>query len=99
MISADTKFEPGIYNLPNGISIISSNVILDINHATISGDIGSKIAIKIANNLHNIQIMNGRIEGYEYGIQVMHCSNISIQNNHLHTMTKHDHFGQVIWLS
>src|SRR3989344_3290206 len=36
-VSQSTTFQLGTYNLPSGISIVSNNVVLDCNGATLQG--------------------------------------------------------------
>ena len=67
-ITTDTKLEPRIYILPEGITIDSDNVTLDGNGATIMGTdktIGQGIKVF---GRKNIIIKNLRVLNYYHGI-------------------------------
>jgi parallel beta-helix repeat protein len=79
-INKDTRLEPKIYVLPEGITIDSDNVTLDGQGATIMGT--DKIAsqgIKVGNR-KNIIIKNLRILNYYHGISIKKSVGIEICN-------------------
>eukprot|EP01084_Bolivina_argentea_P288452 495086_1 len=82
-ISEDTTFVSGTYHLPNGVSIVSSNIILDMNNATFIGNNYNNVGITVVSNLENITILNGNINTYYYAIKIENCSNILIENNNI----------------
>jgi len=79
-ITQDTIFDPGTYNLRNGIEIGADNVILDCNNAVLNGSGKSSInnsCIASANGKNigilicqkkNVTIKNCYIDKYNYGI-------------------------------
>jgi len=82
VINQNTILQNGISKFPNGISIGSDNIILDMNKATFLGENFQNFGIKIQNR-SNIQILNGIISNYYYAILVQSSSEISIINNTL----------------
>ncbi|MBU0615515.1 MAG: hypothetical protein KJ601_05455 [Nanoarchaeota archaeon] len=74
ILSTDTTFTPGTYNLPNGIKIRTSGVDLDCNGATIQGS-GGGSGITIDNSQYfygpdSWSIKNCNIEDYGHGITI-----------------------------
>lgn len=55
LISSNTVFKKGIYYLPNGIKIISSNIVMDFNGAIFIGNNFTNTGIYLA-NITNITI-------------------------------------------
>ncbi len=77
--------QPGVYCLSsdlsaNNITITSSDVSLDLKGHTIS-NLGSSMAISIADNLSRITIQNGFIDGSEEGVSLgLDNTDITIKN-------------------
>ena len=79
-IKQDTKLEPKVYLLPEGITIDSDNVTLDGNGATIMGtDKTASRGINISGR-KNIIIKNLRILNYYHGISIKKSTGIEICN-------------------
>jgi parallel beta-helix repeat protein len=79
-INKDTKLEPKVYLLPEGITIDSDNVTLDGNGATIMGtDKTANQGIKVSGR-KNITIKNLRILNYYHGISIKKSERIEIYN-------------------
>jgi parallel beta-helix repeat protein len=77
-INKDTKLEPQVYLLPEGITIDSDNVTLDGNGATIMGtDRTANQGIKISGR-KNITIKNLRVLNYYHGISIKKSGKIEI---------------------
>ena len=77
-INKDTKLEPKVYLLPEGITIDSDNVVLDGHGATIMGT--HKTAsqgIKVFGR-KNITIKNLRILNYYHGVSIQKSTGIEI---------------------
>ncbi|HET9907429.1 MAG TPA: hypothetical protein VFQ23_12325, partial [Anaerolineales bacterium] len=68
-LSKDTKLEPRVYLLPEGISIDSDNVTLDGQGATIIGVDKTGEGIKIFGR-KNVTIKNLRVMNYYHGISI-----------------------------
>ena len=82
VITEDTTFVPGTYNLPNGVSIGASGVTLDMNQATLVGtDFGNYGVTCIGSN--DVTIMNGIVENYYYGMRIEDGSGIQVLDNDL----------------
>ena len=79
-INKDTKLEPKVYLLPEGITIDSDNVTLDGHGATILGtDKTHSQGIKV-NGRKNIIIKNLRILNYYHGISIKKSTGVEICN-------------------
>src|SRR5690349_11369792 len=79
-INTDTKLEPKVYLLPEGITIDSDNLMLDGHGATIIGtDKTVSQGINISGR-KNIVIKNLRILNYYHGISVKKSKGIEIRD-------------------
>jgi len=78
IITQDTTFCEGEYELPNGISIGEDNIILDCNEAVLNGT-GSGKGIDLFLKT-NVEIKNCFISNFEYGIHIIAINN-TITNN------------------
>ena len=79
-IKQDTKLEPKVYLLPEGITIDSDNVVLDGHGATIMGtDKTASQGIEISGR-KNITIKNLRILNYYHGISIKKSTGIEIHD-------------------
>ena len=79
-IKQNTKLEPKVYLLPEGITIDSDNVTLDGHGATIIGtDKTASQGIKVSGR-KNITIKNLRILNYYHGISIKKSTGIEICN-------------------
>jgi parallel beta-helix repeat protein len=77
-INKDTKLEPKVYLLPEGITIDSDNVVLDGHGATIMGtDKAASQGIKVSGR-KNITIKNLRILNYYHGISIQKSTGVEI---------------------
>ena len=82
-INETTKFCTGTYNLPNGISVGTDNIILDCNGAELIGNY-STLPYSTGINIdtkNNINIINCFITQFMNGIIVRESSNVNIINN------------------
>ncbi len=79
-INQDTKLEPKVYILPEGITIDSDNITLDGHGATILGtDKTTSQGIKV-NGRKNILIKNLRVLNYYHGISIQKSTGIEIRD-------------------
>ena len=79
-IDTDTKLEPRIYLLPEGITIEADNVTLDGQGATILGtDKTSSQGVKVFGR-KNITIKNLRVLNYYHGVSIKQSSGIEISH-------------------
>jgi parallel beta-helix repeat protein len=77
-IRTDTRLEPKIYVLPEGITIDSDGVTLDGNGATLLGtDKTASQGIKISGR-RNIRVKNLRILNYYHGISIRNSTQVEI---------------------
>ena len=78
-ITKDTQLEPRVYFLPEGISIVSDNVTLDGQGATIMGINKAGEGIKVSGR-KNVTIKNLRVLNYYHGISIQKSEGIEISN-------------------
>jgi len=81
IITQNTVFVPGIYNLPNGITISASNIVLDGNGATLVG-VGTQYVtgIKDSGTVSGITVKNCNVEYYWDGM-IIYAPYSQILNN------------------
>jgi parallel beta-helix repeat protein len=82
VITEDTTFEPGTYNLPNGVSIGASGITLDMNGATLVGTDFLNYGVTCI-GFDSVVIANGIVRNYYYGMRVEEGSGIHILGNDL----------------
>ena len=82
-ISQSTTFNPGTYNLPGGIVIIRSNLVLDCNNAVLDGGTTTSSGITIMQTAtKNLVIKNCNVTNYENAIKtVSNLTGSSILNS------------------
>ncbi len=97
VITEDTRFEPGVYVLPDGITIAANDITLDGNGAHLMGldHQGTGLRVK---GLAHITIKNLQISGYQFGIRAEDCRNLTIKqcrlfdNGVLSSISQRDNF-------
>ena len=82
VITENTTFEPGTYNLPNGVSIGASSIVLDMNGAELIGTNFQNYGITCIGH-DNVAILAGIVRNYYYGIRVESGTDIQISQNDL----------------
>ncbi|MCZ6655203.1 MAG: hypothetical protein O7D91_19510, partial [Planctomycetota bacterium] len=80
VITEDTTFEPGTYNLPNGVSIGASRVTLDMNGAVLVGTNFANYGVTSIGH-SAVTIINGVVENYYYGMRLENGTAIQILDN------------------
>jgi parallel beta-helix repeat protein len=78
-VNKDTKLEPQVYLLPEGITIDSDNIILDGNGATIMGFDKTGQGINVSGR-KNITIKNVRILNFYHGISIKKSEKVEVYN-------------------
>ncbi|MDZ4764820.1 MAG: right-handed parallel beta-helix repeat-containing protein [Chloroflexota bacterium] len=78
IITEDTHFARGIYDLPNGIEIGADNVTLDGGGAQIVSLFGKNDAIR-AQGRKQITIRNLQTSGFYHGIRADDCADVKIE--------------------
>jgi parallel beta-helix repeat protein len=81
-ITADTTFTPGVYHLPQGITIAADDITLDGNGALLIGRTHNGRGITL-DNRHNITLKNLHLQGYYHGLYARHCRQLTITNCHI----------------
>jgi parallel beta-helix repeat protein len=79
-INKDTKLEPKVYILPEGITIDSDNVTLNGNGATLMGTHKAASQGIRASGRKNITIKNLRVLNYYHGISIKKSTGIEVAN-------------------
>ena len=82
IITEDTTFAAGVYELPNGVSIGASNITLDMNGAELVGVDFENFGVSCS-GFTNVTIRNGVIRNYYYGIFVKNGDGVQILDNNL----------------
>src|SRR5438067_13035844 len=77
-IREDTRFAPGTYYIPNGISIASGGVTLDGNGTILIGN-GRKGAGLRIDGQKGASVSNLYLREYFHGIRAENCTNLSIR--------------------
>ncbi|MCS7057054.1 MAG: right-handed parallel beta-helix repeat-containing protein [Thermoflexales bacterium] len=98
-ITRDTVLRPGVYHLPNGLSIAKDGVTLDGNGALIIGDDFKGRGVSIDRRV-SVTVKNLRVARFYHGIWVNASANVQISNNqvtHTHELPSPDTFLDV-WL-
>lgn len=80
VITRNTTLKPGVYLLPDGITIDADNVTLDGNGATIIGANRRGVAVTVKGR-RNVTIRNLRVREYYHGIVARDCSGLTIEHN------------------
>ncbi|MHC4650053.1 MAG: NosD domain-containing protein [Planctomycetota bacterium] len=82
VITTDTTFEPGTYNLPDGVSIGASGITLDMNGAELVGTDFDNYGVTCI-GFDEVTIANGTVRNYYYGFRIENGSGIQILDNDL----------------
>ena len=80
IITEDTNFCPGVYNINHGISIGEDNVVLEGNGATLNGGGPYFYGVTI-NNKSNVTVKNLKLGDYLIGIYLLNSNNNTLKNN------------------
>lgn len=82
VVNTDTVLAPGVYYLPNGISIGSDNVTLDCNGALLVGSNREGRGITCIGR-SGVTIKGARIREYYHGIYCQECENLHLLENEI----------------
>lgn len=77
VITQDTRLSPGVYYLPDGITIAASGVTLDGRGAIIVGHDRKGRGVTVQGK-ENVTIKNLRVREYRHGIYAHRCKNLTI---------------------
>ena len=76
-ITENTTLQPGVYYLPNGLTIVEDGITLDGNGALLIGKERFGRGIRVCGR-SNVTIKNLRLQEYEHGIFAQDCQNLEI---------------------
>jgi parallel beta-helix repeat protein len=79
VIRADTRLEPGVFVLPEGLIIDADHVTLDGNGATLVGENRQGTGVSV-NGRSNVTIRNLRIRDFYHGIVARQTRNLIIEH-------------------
>jgi parallel beta-helix repeat protein len=82
VIRENTRLEPGVYYLPEGITIEAPGVTLDGNGATILGDNRQGVGVSVLGQT-GVTVRNLRIRDYYHGIVARGADGIVIEQNQI----------------
>ena len=78
VITEDTTFQTGTYNLPNGITIAASNITLDGSDAVLIGS-GGNYGLTCENR-DNVTVLNLRIKNYDHDFHFYNCDDLTVRD-------------------
>ena len=78
-ITEDTKLAPGVYDLPNGLTIAADGVTLDGSGVLLIGQDHTSAGVRVEGK-RNVQIQGLSISGYYHGIRADDCKDMSISD-------------------
>ncbi len=78
-ITESVTLAPGVYDLPNGISIVADNVTVEGPGALLVGREHTGVGIR-AEGRQNITLRDLSISGYTHGVRADHCQNVTLEN-------------------
>ncbi|MBI5670089.1 MAG: right-handed parallel beta-helix repeat-containing protein [Chloroflexi bacterium] len=78
VITEDTMFAPGVYHLPNGLTIGADNIIVAGDDTLIVSAKQEGVGIR-AQGRSNITVRNLAISGYYHGIRCDDCQQVTIE--------------------
>src|SRR5438045_2924802 len=78
-IREDTRFAPGMYYVPNGISIAGGGVKLDGNGAVLFGNGRKGAGLRIAGQ-NGASVSNLYLREYFHGIRAEECAGLTIRD-------------------
>lgn len=79
---ADTRLKPGVYVLPNGLSLDRDGITLDGNGATLVGVGRQNRGIRLKGR-KGVAIRNVCLRDYRHGIHAVDCSELRIEKNQI----------------
>lgn len=77
IIQSDARLEPGVYYLPDGITIDADAITLDGNGAVIIGDRRNGTGVSISGRM-NVTVQNLTVQEFYHGIAARECKNLAI---------------------
>lgn len=98
-ITEDTTLAPGVYYLPNGISIASNDVTLDGNGAILEGADQENVGVRVE-GLSGVTVKNLSLRSYRFGIRARDCKGLTLERNTIRDTQEieHDTIFLEIWL-
>lgn len=79
LITEDTTFLPGVYDLPSGVAIGAHGVTLDMNGAALVGTGYENFGVTCI-GYDNVTVVGGATHGYFYGMRVQQSDNFTVAN-------------------
>jgi len=79
VITADTTFAPGVYHLPNGLTIGADNVTVRGDNTLIVSPVQQGAGIRV-DGQQNVTIRDLRLTGFYWGIRADAATNLTVEN-------------------
>lgn len=79
VISENITLAPGVYNLPNGITVAADQIVVDGTGVLLVSQDHTGVGIRLENR-QNITIRGVAISGYYHGIRADHCQNVTLDH-------------------
>ena len=83
IITQNTTFNTGAYNLPNGINLETHGITLDCNNSVLIGGASSSKGIELYGDRYQNVIKNCNMNNYTYGIYMWYNGGIGTDSNNI----------------
>ena len=78
IVSENTRFAPGVYYLPNGLSVGADDVTIEGDNTLIVSNVQEGVGIH-AEGRRNVTVRNLDISGYYHGLRFDGCQNVTVE--------------------
>lgn len=82
IITQNTRLAPGVYVLPQGITLAADHITLDGSDALIISSKHKGIGIRVEGQ-QEVTIRNIKVSGYYHGLRADRCHNLTVENVHV----------------
>jgi parallel beta-helix repeat protein len=82
VIHESTKFAPGVYHLPNGITVAEDDITLDGGGALLIGSNREGVGVTLDDRV-NVTIRGLRMRDYYFGIHAVSCEKLTLTGNQI----------------
>jgi parallel beta-helix repeat protein len=79
VLTHDARLEPGVYVLPQGITLAADNITLDGSGALIVSPAQAGVGVRVQGR-QGVTIRNLNLSGYYHGIRADHCRDLTLEH-------------------
>jgi parallel beta-helix repeat protein len=79
IVSENTRFAPGVYYLPNGLTVGADDITIEGDNTLIVSNAQNGVGIR-GEGRRNVTVRNLSISGFYHGLRFDHCQNITVEN-------------------